>query len=357
MSRAYNFSAGPAALPDAVLLEMQAELCEFRDWRTSVMEVSHRSEGFMQVQAEAEALLRELLGIGDDYAVLFLAGGARGQTAAVPLNLAAEGETAAYVVSGHWSRLAAEEGRRFCRVHIAGDSGDTNYTTLPAQLDIPPDAAYVHFAENETVHGVEYAAPPQVAPPLVADVTSNIATRRIKISDYGLIYAGAQKNLGIAGVTVVVVRRDLPRPQPHTPLVWDYAAQARKNSMCNTPPTFAIYALGRVLAWMQRQGGIAQMEADSRARAEMLYGALDATEFYRTPVQDASCRSRVNVPFFLAEEGLTADFLAGAEARGLLGLAGHKALGGIRAALYNSMPLAGAAALVEYLREFERERG
>lgn len=357
MTRAYNFSAGPAALPDAVLYEAQAELCEYRDWRASVMEVSHRSAGFMQVQAEAEALLRELLHIGSEYAVLFLAGGARGQTAAVPLNLAAAQQTAAYVISGHWSRLAAAEAQRFCRVHIAGDNGDTNHTTLPAELDVPEQAAYVHIAENETVHGVEYATLPQVAVPLVADLTSNIATRSLRISDYGLIYAGAQKNLGIAGVTVVIVRRDLPRPQAHTPLVWDYLKQAEAGSMCNTPPTFPIYLLGRVLAWTKQQGGLAQMEKDSHAKAELLYGCLDASAFYRAAVQDVACRSRVNVPFFLAEERLTADFLSGAQARGLLGLAGHKAVGGIRASLYNSMPLAGVAALVEYLREFECERG
>lgn len=368
MARAYNFSPGPATLPEAVLYEMQAELLEYQNWRASVMEVSHRGEGFLGMARAAEATLRELMDIGEEYAVLFLAGGARGQAAAVPLNLAADGATAAYAISGHWSRLAAEEGGRFCRVHIAGDSGevgdnegsgdsgDARYTRLPEALDIPADAAYLHIAENETVHGVEYPALPHSPVPIVADLTSNILTRRINVADYGLIYASAQKNLGAAGVTVVIVRRDLPRPQARAPLVWDYLKQAKVDSMCNTPPTFQIYLLGRMLAWVAQQGGVAAMEKASRAKAALLYDYLDGSDFYLTPVRDAACRSRMNVPFFLADEKLTAEFLSGAEAHGLIGLKGHAAVGGIRASLYNGMSLAGVAALVEYLREFERVR-
>lgn len=357
MTRAYNFSAGPAGLPDTVIYQAQAEFSEYRDWRASVAEVSHRSAGFIELKRQTDALLRELLGISEEYAVLYLAGGATGQAAAVPLNLTGDCSAAAYIISGHWSRRAADEARQFCEVHIAGDSADSNYTTLPAELNIPASAAYLHLAENETVHGVEYPALPPSPLPIVADLSSNIATRVINVNDYGLIYAGAQKNLGIAGLTLVIVKKSLLRLQASLPSVWDYQKQWQSDSMYNTPPTFQIYLLGVMLHWLQQQGGVAQIEQLNRSKAQLLYDCLDAGDFYVTSVQDGHSRSRINVPFFLADEKLTADFLAGAEENGLLGLKGHKALGGIRASLYNSMPLAGVAALVEYMREFERVRG
>lgn len=373
MSRAYNFSPGPAALPAAVLAEAQAEFCEYADWRASVMEVSHRSAGFMALYEQAQALLRELLQIPDDYAVLFLTGGATGQAAALPLNLTAadkhdKGGGAAYLISGYWSQRAADEARRFCQVHIIGDSAAADYKTLPAVEELPASAAYLHYADNETVHGVEFPAPlvlPSLssspAPlPLAADMSSNIATRALNIGDYGVIYAGAQKNLGIAGVTVVIVKKSLlqrARKRGDIPRVWDYQQQWQADSMLNTPPTFQIYLLGRVLNWLKQQGGVAAMEKAHREKSALLYAALDAGDFYIPYVRDAASRSRINIPFFLAEEKLTAAFLAGAQAAGLLGLKGHKALGGIRASLYNSMPLAGARALVDYMREFERTRG
>lgn len=340
------------------MYEAQAAFCEFRDWRTSVMEISHRSDEFMEIYHDAEAQLRRLMGIGDDYAVLFLTGGATGHAAAIPLNLAAAGDTAAYLISGHWSRRALSEAKPHCCAQVVGDSGETEYATLPAAAaDIPADAAYLHIVENETVHGLEYPQLPESPVPIVSDMSSNIITRRLDISDYGLIYAGAQKNLGITGVTIVIVRRDLVKPQPHTPSVWDYQKQQKAESMYNTPPVFQIYMTGRVLAWTEQMGGIAAMEKANAAKAKLLYDYLDSSSFYRPHVKDSGSRSRINIPFFLADEQLTADFLAAAEARGLLGLKGHAVLGGIRASLYNSMPLAGVAALVEHMRDFEQQRG
>ena len=357
MSRTYNFCPGPAALPDAVIYQAQAELPELGDCRASVMEISHRSAAFLNIYQQTDARLREVMNISDDYAVLFLAGGATGQAAAVPLNLTAHNQHAAYIISGHWSRRAAEEARRYCQVTIAGDSAAQQYTTLPTELTIPADAAYLHIAENETVHGVEYANLPTTTLPLVADLSSNIATRVINVNDYGLIYAGAQKNLGIAGVTLVIVRRELIHPQAQTPSVWDYQKQEKSTSMYNTPPTFQIYLMGLMLDWIKQQGGVAAMEKINSQKSRLLYDYLDSTDFYLTPVNSRHCRSRINIPFLLAEESLTADFLAGCAESGLLGLAGHKVVGGVRASLYNSMPLAGVAALVEYMRLFEQQRG
>lgn len=358
MTRAYNFSPGPALLPDVVLAEAQASFCEYADWRTSVMEISHRSRQFMQVYDETEALLRDLLHIGEDYAVLFLAGGATGQTAAVPLNLTGNNDTAAYIISGYWSRRAAAEAARFCRVEIIADSGNNNDTALPDLPQQPADpAAYLHIVDNETVNGVEYPAPPVTTLPLVADMSSNLTTRAVDINRFGLIYACAQKNLGIAGITVVIVRRALVAPQSRLPSVWDYQKQWTAQSMVNTPPTFSLYMLGRVLNWLNKQGGVTAAEEHCRARARLLYEFLDSSGFYQAAVTAPASRSRVNVPFFLTAPALTADFLAGAEAHGLLGLKGHRVLGGARASLYNSMPLAGVAALVDYMRDFAQRRG
>ena len=339
------------------MAEAQASFYEYADWRTSVMEVSHRSRQFMQIYEQSEALLCDLLHISDAYAVLFLAGGATGQAAAVPLNLTGNNDLAAYAVSGHWSRRAAAEAGRFCRVVVVADSADTKDTELPVLPAHLPAAAYLHIVDNETVNGMEYPAPPETELPLVADMSSNLATRAMDIEKYGLIYASAQKNLGIAGVTVVIVRRTLVSPQPHLPSVWDYQKQWAERSMFNTPPTFPLYLLSCVLNWLKKQGGVAAAEARCLARARLLYDFLDNSDFYQAAVSAPASRSRVNVPFFLAEPALTADFLAGAEAHELLGLKGHRVLGGARASLYNSMPLAGVAALVDYMREFEKRRG
>ena len=356
MSRAYNFSPGPAGVADEVMQAVQAEFCEYGSSRASIAELSHRGEAFMAIAKEAEALLRELLAVPDDYIVLFLSGGATGQGAAVPLNLLGDKRQAAYAITGHWSKRMATEAERYCAVHIAADTGDSNYTQLPAVWDIPADAAYLHYVSNETVHGVEFFTPPDTALPLVADMSSNILSRRICAADYAVIYAGAQKNIGIAGVTVVIVNPAVVVPHKTTPSVWNYAKQAQAQSMYNTPPVFQVYLTMQVLRWVKQQGGILAMEEKTEQKARLLYDCLDNSNFYQTPVAPA-CRSRNNVPFFLPEVRLTSDFLAGAEAQGMIGLKGHKVLGGCRASLYNAMPFAGVCALTEYMREFERLYG
>lgn len=358
MARAYNFSPGPCGLPDAVMAAAQAEFAEYGDLQTSIMEVSHRGADFLRVYHETEHLLRELMGVPDNYWVLFLPGGATGHAAAIPLNLCAAGDTAAYVVTGYWSAKAAEEAKAFCKTRVVADTADANgkYISLPAQLDVPAGAVYTHYADNETIHGVEFPAPPASAAPLVADMSSNILSRQISVSDYGLIYAGAQKNMGPTGVTTIIVRADLVRPRAGTPSVLNYEKQQQAESMVNTPPTFQIYMVGLVLKWLKEQGGIAAIEKRNAEKAAALYGYLDSSDFYQTPAQ-ADCRSRMNVPFFLPTEEQTAEFLRGAEALHLIGLKGHKAAGGCRASIYNAMPPEGVTALIEYMRDFEKRNG
>ena len=359
MSRAFNFSPGPAALPDAVMTRAREAFLNYRGTGASAMEISHRGAAFMEIYHRAEALTRELLAVPEGYDVLFLPGGAAGMTAAIPLNLAPDGGAAAYAVTGYWSRLAAEEGGKFCAAAVAADGAGENYRRIPSadEWREVAGAAYLHYADNETIHGLEFPAPPDYCAPLVADMTSNILSRPIRVSDYGLIYASAQKNLGPAGVTLVVVRRDLVRANGRVPKVWDFAAQARRESMVNTPPTFQIYMLGLVLEWTKEQGGATEMARRALRRAEAIYAVLDASDFYRTPVAEAAHRSRMNIPFFLPDEDLTADFLREAEGLGLIGLKGHSATGGCRASIYNAMPEAGALALAEHLRDFEKRRG
>lgn len=357
MARVYNFSPGPSRLPDEVMERARDEFCEYQNTGASLIELSHRGEHFLAVNERAQMLMREVLEIPDDYAVLFVPGGATGQADAVPLNLAA-GRTSpcAYLVTGYWSKRAADEGAKYCKPVVVADTADTEYRTLPEQWHEPDDVAYLHYADNETVHGVEFPAPPKAKAPLVSDMSSSIATRKVNIRDYGVIYAGAQKNIGAAGVTVVIVRKDLIRPRAYAPRVWDYARQLKNDSMTNTPPTFQIYILALVMEWIKNKGGVAAMQKQSEQKAEIVYGALDAG-FYRCHVCDAAARSRVNIPFFLPDESLLAEFLQGANDAGLIGLKGHIVLGGCRASLYNATTVAAAKALADYLCDFARRRG
>jgi phosphoserine aminotransferase len=355
--RAFNFSPGPAVLPLEVLEQARDELL---DWRhgMSVMEVSHRGEAFMQVAAEAEADLRDLMSIPKNYRVLFLQGGASAQFALVPMNLAAAGSTVDYVDTGHWSKKAIAEAARYCKVQVAGDAGG-GYTRAPPQdeLRFSDTAAYVHYTPNETIGGVEFGYIPSTrGAPLVADMSSSILSRPVDVAKFGLIYAGAQKNIGPAGLAIVVVRDDLiGRARPETPLVFDYKAVADHDSMLNTPPTFAWYMAGLVFKWLKKSGGLAAVGERNRLKAEKLYAAIDGSHIYRSPVAEDS-RSRMNVTFTLSNPAWDASFLHQAAQAGLENLKGHRVAGGMRASLYNAMPLAGVEALIEFMREFERRQ-
>ncbi len=354
--RAYNFSAGPAALPLPVLEQARDELLEWQGGM-SVMEVSHRSRAFMDVAEQAEADLRELLGIPPNYRVLFMQGGATAQFAAVPLNLAEADATADYVHTGHWSERTIKEARRHVKVAIAADESASGYTTVPEQaaLRLTRGAAYVHYTPNETIGGVEFPYVPDTGEAaLVADMSSTILSRPLEVTKFGLIYAGAQKNIGPAGLTVVIVRDELiRRPRAGTPLVFDYGAVAESGSMLNTPPTFGWYFAGLVFQWLRREGGLVEMAKRNRAKADALYAAIDRSAFYSNPVA-RHCRSWMNVPFRLAKPELDKTFLAEADVAGLKNLAGHRAVGGMRASLYNAMPLDGVKTLVEFMVDFER---
>jgi phosphoserine aminotransferase len=359
--RVFNFAAGPATLPAEVLEQVRDELLDWQHSGTSVMEVSHRGKAFMAVAQEAEALLRELLGVPQSYRVLFLQGGATGQFAAVPLNLARADSTVDYLNTGYWSQKALREAQRYtARVNIAADESASGYTTVPEPqaLRLTPAAAYVHYTPNETIGGVEFPYIPEThAAPLVADMSSTLLSRPLEVARFGLIYAGAQKNIGPAGLVVVIVREDLTgRARPGTPAIWDYQAMADDHSMLNTPATFAWYVAGLVLRWLKAQGGLAVIGERNRRKAQLLYEAIDRSGFYRNPVA-LGCRSWMNVPFTLADARLDEEFLAGAREAGLANLAGHRSVGGMRASLYNAMPLAGVTALIAYMREFARRHG
>jgi phosphoserine aminotransferase len=359
--RVFNFAAGPATLPVEVLEQVRDELLDWQGSGASVMEVSHRGKAFMAVAQESEALLRELLGVPSQYRVLFLQGGATGQFAAVPLNLAAADSTVDFIDTGHWSQKALREARRYiARVNIAADEAASKYTTVPSPqaLRLTPGAAYVHYTPNETIGGVEFPYVPATGSvPLVADMSSTLLSRPLDVRQFGLIYAGAQKNIGPAGLVVVIVRDELTgRARPGTPAVWDYHAMAQEGSLLNTPATFAWYVAGLVLRWLKAQGGLTAMAAHNRAKAQLLYETIDSSGFYRNPVA-VNCRSWMNVPFTLADARLDESFLAGARAAGLANLAGHRSVGGMRASLYNAMPLAGVEALVAFMRDFARRHG
>jgi phosphoserine aminotransferase len=359
MSRVYNFSAGPAALPEAVLRQAAAEMLDWQGSGMSVMEMSHRGKHFMAIAQEAEALLRELLAVPSNYRVLFMQGGAIAENAIVPMNLLRGGQSIDFVDTGAWSLKSIEEARRYAQVNIVASSADTGYDRVPPRESwrLDPQAAYVHICSNETIGGVEYPFTPDVgAVPLVADVSSNLLSRPMDVARYGLLYGGAQKNIGPAGLTIVIVREDLlGQALPCTPSAFDYRTVAEADSMYNTPPTWAIYIAGLVFRWIRERGGLAAMEAHNRAKAALLYDFLDASGFYRSPVQ-RDCRSLMNVPFHLPDAALDAAFLAGAEARGLTQLKGHRIVGGMRASIYNAMPIEGVRALVAWMQEFERSQ-
>jgi phosphoserine aminotransferase len=360
--RVYNFASGPAALPLEVLEQARAELTDWRGSGMSVMEVSHRSKAFTAVAEEAESTLRSLLSIPGGYKVLFLQGGATGQFAAIPMNLTAPGAVADYVNTGAWSKKAIGEAKRLqVKVNVAGDEAASNYTTAPDQgsLTLTPGAAYLHYTPNETIGGVEFAYVPQAGAgvPLVADMSSTILSRPIDVAKFGLIYAGAQKNIGPSGLCVVIVREDLlGKARSGTPSVWDYQAMAAEGSMLNTPPTFGWYIAGLVLKWVRAQGGVEAMGARNRAKAELLYRTIDESGFFRNPVAK-SCRSWMNVPFTLARPELEQTFLAEAKTAGLVSLEGHRSVGGMRASIYNAMPLEGVQALVAFMKDFQRRHG
>ncbi len=356
MTRVFNFSAGPAALPEVVLQQAAAEMLDWHGSGMSVMEMSHRGKEFIAIHAQAEKDLRELMGIPANYKVLFMQGGAIGENAIVPMNLL-RGKTSIDVVNtGEWSKKTIKEAKKYAKVNVVATSEADHFTSVPAfeTWKLDPDAAYVHICSNETIGGVEYNFTPDTGDvPLVADMSSNILSRPIDVSKYGLIYAGAQKNIGPAGLTIVIVREDLiGQALPITPSAFDYQQQAEADSMYNTPPTYGVYIAGLVFQWIKAQGGLAAMEAHNRAKAAILYDYLASTSFYSNPVA-ADCRSLMNVPFRLKDDALDAEFLKGAQARGMLQLKGHRSVGGMRASIYNAMPVAGVQALVDYMKEFE----
>jgi phosphoserine aminotransferase len=358
--RIFNFAAGPATLPLPVLEQARDELLDWRGSGMSVMEVSHRSKAFVAVAQEAEADLRELMGIPASYKVLFLQGGATGQFSAIPMNIAAPDAVADYVNTGQWSKKALVEAKRYCRVNVLADESASNYSTVPdaGALRPTPGAAYLHYTPNETIGGVEFPYVPDSGDvPLVADMSSTILSRPVDVGRFGLIYAGAQKNIGPSGICVVIVREDLVgRARPGTPAVWDYDAMAREGSMLNTPPTFGIYFAGLVFKWLKAQGGLAAIGERNRAKAAALYSAIDGSGYNRNPVAP-NCRSWMNVPFTIPNPDLEKTFLAEAAKAGLANLEGHRSVGGMRASIYNAMPAEGVAALVSFMGEFQRRYG
>ena len=357
--RAFNFCAGPAALPEAVLQQAQAELADWQGKGLSVMEMSHRSEEFVGIAQKAEQDLRDLLAIPANYKVLFLQGGASSQFAMIPLNLLGAGQVADYIDTGIWSKKAIEEGQRYGQLNVAASAKADKYFAIPGQASwqLSKDAAYLHYTPNETIGGLEFGWIPEVDAPLVADMSSTILSRPLDVSRFGMIYAGAQKNIGPAGLTIVIIREDLlGKAQAVCPTMFNYQVAADNESMFNTPPTFAWYLSGLVFSWLKAQGGLSAIEQLNRRKQEKLYAAIDNSSLYANPIAVAD-RSWMNVPFTLADERLEKPFLAGAEARGLLNLKGHRSVGGMRASIYNAVPEAAVDALVAYMREFEKEQG
>lgn len=358
--RVFNFSPGPATLPEPVLRQAADEMLDWHGSGMSVMEMSHRGKEFIGIHAEAEKLLRELMGVPAGYKVIFLQGGAIGQNAIVPMNLLRGHAGFDVIDTGEWSLKTIKEGKKYGQVNIAASSAADGYTHIPPRekWQLRPDAAYVHICSNETIGGVQYHFTPDTGKvPLVADMSSDFMSGPIDVKRFGLIYAGAQKNVGPAGVTIVIVREDLiGQALPITPSAFDYKIQSDADSMYNTPPTYSIYIVGLVLRWMQAQGGLAGIQARNREKAALLYKYLDSTQFYFNPVVPAD-RSLMNVPFKLRDPSLDDTFLKGADERGLVQLKGHRSVGGMRASLYNALPLEAVAALVAYMKEFEARHG
>lgn len=359
MTRKFNFSAGPAALPDEVLLEAQQNLSDWQGKGLSIMEMSHRSDEFVAVAEQAEQDLRDLMSIPENYRVLFLQGGATSQFAMLPMNLLRGKTSADYVNTGIWSKKAIAEAKRYCSVNIAASTESDHFMRAPGQSEIKvnPESAYLHYTSNETIGGVEFDYIPDVELPLVVDMSSDILSRPLDVSHFGLIYAGAQKNIGPAGLTVVIVREDLlGQTVAGTPTMYDYQVQAEGGSMHNTPPTFAWYLSGLVFQWLKRQGGVEAMAELNQRKASKLYSAIDQSEFFANPIAKNS-RSIMNIPFTLADASLEKTFLLESEAAGLLNLQGHRSVGGMRASIYNAVPEAAVDALIAFMADFEKRYG
>jgi phosphoserine aminotransferase len=356
MTQIYNFSAGPAMLPADVLAVAQQEMENWGESGMSVMEMSHRGKEFMSIAAQTEADLREVMAIPDNYKVLFLQGGASSQFSMIPLNLIADSNGKAdYVNTGAWSKKAIAEAKRFCDVSVVASSEESNFTTIPdfSSWKLNADAKYVHYTPNETIGGVEFDWIPDTGDvPLVADMSSTILSRPVDVSKFGMIYAGAQKNIGPAGLTIVIIREDLVgEARANTPMMMQYATHVKTGSMYNTPPTYGWYIAGLVFSWLKKQGGLAAMAETNHRKAQTLYDMIDGSNFYHSPV-DKACRSWMNIPFTLSDANYDADFLSGAAERGLITLKGYRSVGGMRASIYNAMPQAGVDALVTYMQDF-----
>lgn len=356
-NRLFNFSAGPAALPEAVLEQIRDDMLNWNNSGMSVMEMSHRGKEFVSIAEQAEADLRRLMGVPADYRVLFLQGGASGQFAGIPLNLLGDNDRADYVVTGSWGKKAAKEAAKYCKVNVVAQADPFNHVPDFGSWHRDPGAAYLHYTPNETIEGVAFPSIPEVDDvPLVADLSSAILSEPLDVSRFGVIYAGAQKNLGPSGVTIVIVREDLiGNARKDTPMVLDYKQQADAGSMLNTPPCFAWYVCGLVFQWLLKQGGLEVMADTNRRKAGKLYDFIDTSSFYDNPVA-VTDRSIMNVPFTLANADLDGDFLKGAATNGLSTLKGHRSVGGMRASIYNAMPEAGVDALIDFMKEFERSR-
>ena len=360
MTQIYNFSAGPAVLPKEVLAQARDEMLDWHGSGMSIMEMSHRGKEFMSVAAEMEADLRELMAIPANYKVLFLQGGASSQFAMVPMNLLRGKKTADYVNTGEWSKKAITEAQKYCEVNVAATSADKNFSYAPAQdqWTLNKDAAYVHYTSNETIGGVEIFWTPDTGKvPLVVDMSSHILSRPIDVSKFGVIYAGAQKNIGPAGLTIVIVREDLiGETIAGTPTMFDYKTHADNDSMYNTPATYGMYIAGLVFKWLKAKGGLVEMEKTNILKSSLLYDYLDSTDFYHCPTAREN-RSRMNIPFTLKDQALDEEFLKQAMHRGLLQLKGHRSVGGMRASIYNAMPVEGVQVLVDFMKDFEKNHG
>jgi len=359
MTQAYNFSAGPAMLPREVLLKIQSELLEYQKSNASVMEISHRGVDFMEAAKKSEIDFRELLNIPENYKVLFLQGGASAQFSMVPINLLRGGSKANYANTGHWSVKAIAEAKRYCNVHICTDSTKNNFTDIDEfqNWSIDEEASYLHYTPNETIAGLEFDYIPEVSMPIAADMSSTILSRPVDVSKFGVIYAGAQKNIGPSGLTIAIVRENLLGDVvKNQPKLFDYSTQAGNDSMFNTPATFPWYAAGRVFEWLKEQGGLSAMQKINKTKAESLYRAIDDSDFYSNPVS-IRYRSWMNIPFLLADENLNSSFLERSKDAGLLALKGHRSVGGMRASIYNAMPQEGVDALINFMNDFEKDFG